>query len=114
MRISISLDLAGLGDAVAKSLLEGVPVVPTSIALTDSSLRIEGVALGVKSVALTARVADVEGGLRVSGFDVEGASLLKRSVLDALRGRIAKLDQRSGPFHVRGAADGDELTVRWA
>jgi hypothetical protein len=114
MRISIDLDLPGLGDALAKTLLQGVPVAPTSLALTDSSLRIDGVALGVKKVSLTGRVTPIEGGARISDFDVEGASLFKGGVLDALRGRLATLDERSGPFRVKGSADGDELTVRWA
>ncbi len=111
MKAEINLQFPGLGATLAKLLPAGVE--PTSLSITGTKLRIEAKAFGFKTVALTADVHVASGVLLASGFRVEGAFGLDGKVLVPLKAKIATLNERAGPFHVRGERAGESLLVTW-
>ena len=114
MRVAIEVDLPGLEHVLASLL--GDRFEPTSVQLTDTHLRVAGrarLSVASKAVTLTARVTASAGELRLHDFRLSGALGLGDWTLKRLRGRIAGIDRRAGPFRIRGGAVGDEIVVRW-
>jgi hypothetical protein len=111
MKVEIDAEFLGLGDVLADFLPAGAK--PTALKITSTALRLDARAPLVGAVALTARVESAKGRMRLSNFDFEGSSLIRRTVLAGLREKIAGLDVRERQFRVTGVADGEALDVSW-
>lgn len=111
MQISVDLDPAGLGEALAEVLPLGIR--PLALQLTGERLRLHAKAPMLGEVVLVAAVELGAGEMILSRFDLEGAGLAKAFALGKLREAVSDLDRMAGPFHAWGEVDGDRLRVRW-
>jgi hypothetical protein len=112
MKVHIEGEFEGLGEALAEILPAGVE--PTSVRVTQETLRVEGRGPFGIAVALTGRVVHEHGGVRVREIDLEGPAFVRAAALSGLCARIASLDVRSPPLRVRGEDEGRTLHVSWS
>jgi hypothetical protein len=116
MKVEVDVELKGLGDVLAKVIVDSpfIPTItPTLVRLTAERLRVEAEALS-KKIVLTGKVTGKSGRLEVSDLAVEGAVVFNAVVLGFVRKKIAEIEAAKGPFRLKGDQGGDRLVVSWA
>jgi len=111
MQVKINLELPEFHEALTELLPKGVEI--SELQFNGEQLVLHGSAPIVGAIILTAKVKVKPHRLTLSGFDLQGASLVKGMILSQLRNKLAELDYSSGKLRFWGDCDGAFAYLSW-